>query len=1280
MPSLVRSASLRTGSFRSSGTSRPCARLASPSPSTQTSVDLRKVVAPRLRRVQDRSASVVKWPILFRPVPAHPEPVLACVQWLFALKHADQCRGTTLSWIRAVVAKWLRSSVKCSISIAGIYLAQLMQWWEADVDTCVERICTWGSDRDLATLFVYAAGCAMQLQCVVVTSDGRAEGSFIQTRGYGLLQSGKGWCVIAPFNDAECILNELLSIGTISDTLEYISPCPAHLDVNEDGLEYVEGGGAGREKRKRVASPELQARGDIDLSAPADAPMAVELFWPPWRLAGDEETTIPLHVTVGLAPPEEICIPALWTKDESERAFASHLALRVEWLDFTWVESDVSIELSLDFPVPHLDAWHQLHAAVSAMPPSARRRRNLTMGSETILGHRASRRRGLTSYTTQHEAEVASLVSAVNALIPGATYNAIALVAHSTTPTHRDTTNDPLCEMYIIPHGPAIQSWMWIESTTGCALLPFELQEVSGSWFPLNRILCFAASLAHKVHSEEDCASLVLYRTARVPKRAHLTHLAQLGFPLSIAELERMAEDDAPEDETMESAEEQVAGASSTDSLLWDYTPQLPAQTERIPMFKAKKDGNLRRISLQIGIGSSVQQAIMIIKRFLKLNPARLQLAHWNSQVDLLPALPMDHIVSMADGPYLIRVAPSGEASAKVNSRGKAQGSIPSAQATLQSASLSTSRPIGAPLQPASAMMARPIGAPSPRDAVVIGASSVRSRKSAATPLQQSEDWSGDVSAGAAAGSDSAAANTPFETWVISKLSAIEIQQEQLWTEVRSIRAALTSSAAPTSTATAPWRSGGAGSRQFVQGGGRFQKVQQDTVARSSLALFSDDLAALDCSLLNEKLVRHVFFSDKKCTLAVFQAKSRKQRFYAVSAALTRMGMAELSASLLQFIQQDVDAGLPQQTARSSSQGVFHQTASPLTFGPPQSDLLSQLRNRVSAVEAWAHALDSSQAVGDGESATAMVRANELIEALVKQAVMEVTTPPSLGAVVVRLEQLESQVNPLVASAATAAVADEPDETTPSLHSRITILEKKTEECLSAYAKLICEKGGMPGHPDTSSPAANPYHLEGGDADLPGCASDTVLVPDQLARCDVRVQLAALSNQVEFCMKMCRRSLTSNLSPSATATGPADQLVELKQMCQRQSVKTRQMDELLRMHTTAISRTWQWTSSVVQSLSMAPWMRSVSSTPAAATGPCRHRLVPSAVHPTVETDKSAAAHVVHDNEKVPEVIRKAIWRRLLLALMVPQQLARSVSSAVWPNVCCRMSLLVRKGM
>eukprot|EP00971_Amphidinium_carterae_P314030 6241578-Amphidinium_carterae.1 len=170
-------------------------------------------------------------------------------------------------------------------------------------------------------------------------------------------------------------------------------------------------------------------------------------------------------------------------------------------------------------------------------------------------------------------------------------------------------------------------------------------------------------------------------------------------------------------------------------------------------------------------------------------------------------------------------------------------------------------------------------------------------------------------------------------------------------------------------------------------------------------------------------------------------------------------------------------------------------------------------------------------------------------------------------------------------------------------------------------------------------------------------------VPEQLARSDVRVQLAALSHQVEFCMKMCRRTLTSSPGPSVPVTGPADQLAELKQMCQHQSAKIRQMDELQRMHTTAISRTWQWTSSIVQSLSIAPWMRSVGSNSAATTSPCRQATAPAAAHPTVELDRGAVNYVVHDKEKTPEEVHMPDPGSCL-ARSLPQGTSASVNGEV----------------
>eukprot|EP00971_Amphidinium_carterae_P080946 1601608-Amphidinium_carterae.2 len=165
----------------------------------------------------------------------------------------------------------------------------------------------------------------------------------------------------------------------------------------------VTGGGAGSHKRKRELS-DLRAR---------------PIYWPLWQYEGEEEIRR-LYVTVSNSVPQSISVPVSWTQAEIERAFACHIAACVDWLDFTWVNDDVSIDYAHDHPSIASDAGQELVACFQRMPWHAQGRRAASQGHEVIIGHRASRLRGLSSYTSRHEGEVRALVAAVNALLPTA--------------------------------------------------------------------------------------------------------------------------------------------------------------------------------------------------------------------------------------------------------------------------------------------------------------------------------------------------------------------------------------------------------------------------------------------------------------------------------------------------------------------------------------------------------------------------------------------------------------------------------------------------------------------------------------------------------------------------------------------------------------------------------------------------------------------------------------------------------------------------------------------
>eukprot|EP00971_Amphidinium_carterae_P177325 3516638-Amphidinium_carterae.1 len=65
------------------------------------------------------------------------------------------------------------------------------------------------------------------------------------------------------------------------------------------------------------------------------------------------------------------------------------------------------------------------------------------------------------------------------------------------------------------------------------------------------------AAAAHRLSITGKCVSLVLYRTARMPKFPLLQELSRLGFALSQQELHNLAH---PEDDVIESAPEAADG------------------------------------------------------------------------------------------------------------------------------------------------------------------------------------------------------------------------------------------------------------------------------------------------------------------------------------------------------------------------------------------------------------------------------------------------------------------------------------------------------------------------------------------------------------------------------------------------------------------------------------------------------------------------------------------------------------------------------------------------
>eukprot|EP00971_Amphidinium_carterae_P047501 935698-Amphidinium_carterae.1 len=162
----------------------------------------------------------------------------------------------------------------------------------------------------------------------------------------------------------------------------------------------------------------------------------------------------------------------------------------------------------------------------------------------------------------------------------------------------------------------------------------------------------------------------------------------------------------------------------------------------------------------------------------------------------------------------------------------------------------------------------------------------------------------------------------------------------------------------------------------FLQGGVRSFRVDQSVVAKSAFTLLSDDLKDLGTVQEEQKLLQTLCSKDRKCAVAVFQAKSRQQRLAATSAALRRMGIQDIAAvidSLSSGSSRPVDQTAGRlDTAREEVPGERRAAHSPLGS---EADALQHLARRLNAVETWAHAMDcslceegSAAAVGNSQS------------------------------------------------------------------------------------------------------------------------------------------------------------------------------------------------------------------------------------------------------------------------------------------------------------------------
>eukprot|EP00971_Amphidinium_carterae_P205782 4083786-Amphidinium_carterae.2 len=331
---------------------------------------------------------------------------------------------------------------------------------------------------------------------------------------------------------------------------------------------------------------------------------------------------------------------------------------------------------------------------------------------------------------------------------------------------------------------------------------------------------------------------------------------------------------------------------------------------------------------------------------------------------------------------------------------------------------------------------------------------------------------------------------------------------------------------------TLPWQADSEADSQeifeLVHGAGKFQKVQHNAVSSTAYDLVIKDVKRGGATLFEPKFVKYVLDHDKKCTLACFQSRTSAQRIRAFAAGLKRMGLPEKVAIAESLLSQPAQA-------HASPGGTSHAHAD--VFVPPSQQADLEKRSSGESRDDWLQEpllTPSGVHPGDDPSFAALRKRVDSIEVWAHTLDADRgTDSDSVHSAVRARELMEAMVKQIL--------SEQRNEWQEQVESRIIVLEKKVETCLCSLGRL---------------------------GDLEQALHDE---KDATA-----VRLTTLSQQVDLCMRLCRRCVTgSSCSAASSSVREHDSSVAACQM--------RQVWNLLQVHSVAISRTWHWTASLAVS-------------------------------------------------------------------------------------------------
>eukprot|EP00971_Amphidinium_carterae_P188255 3736793-Amphidinium_carterae.1 len=421
----------------------------------------------------------------FSPQLSDTDPVAACVCWVI---EQELSKSVCTQHVRVIAALWISMAAKQHYNIAGTPIVQLASDCGLTKRAYCEQVWDSGASNSPPALFVWVLACVYNLSMAVIDNHGvRLDGTPCRSKWTLVNQQGvwKARGVDDGSHDVE-----------LSPTLPFITSDSGDEEV-EDIARIRYGGANGR--AMETPSRKRQ-REEISLEGQP-------IKWPAWnitRMETEGENEVSVHL-----PNGEIVVAQVHAqdKDEAENLLARHLALDRSWLSFYWGHRSIEVTWSSAAPCWNVSTVNALREVVQGFQAGwsiAFRRRALEKVKTYSFGLRATRKAGISKITREQADFVLIVNHMAQALLPFATYNAFAIVAHANVKRHVDSMNHPDSFIHMLSW---TQGQVWVQTSTGVKQRvrgeSGEEDAVRGNEHALNRgVLTIPASSAHEITVE----------------------------------------------------------------------------------------------------------------------------------------------------------------------------------------------------------------------------------------------------------------------------------------------------------------------------------------------------------------------------------------------------------------------------------------------------------------------------------------------------------------------------------------------------------------------------------------------------------------------------------------------------------------------------------------------------------------------------------------------------------------------------------------------------------